>query len=59
MMLAETLRAELARIDGIISRLRRRRLWMLAHYIRTFDPQALKEINAEIRTWKRYRATLF
>jgi hypothetical protein len=61
MMLAETLRAELARIDGIISRLRwrRARLFLACNWPITSNIDGIKAINEEIRMWKRYRQTLF
>jgi len=71
MMLAETLRAELARIDGAISKLRWQRArvivemfrpgldraWWKFHFVVTVA--SVRVINAEIAMWKHYRQTLF
>lgn len=71
MMLIETFRAELARIDGAISKLRWQRARMIVEMFRPGTDPAwwkfhfivtvadLRVINSEIRMWKRYRQTLF
>ena len=59
MMLIETFRAEIARVDGNLANLRRRRLRILGFCFRRHNRETVKTINAEIRMWKRYRQTLF
>ena len=60
-MLIETFRAEIARVDGNLAKLRRRRLCILGcgFWFWRHNRETVKTINAEIRMWKRYRATLF
>jgi chorismate mutase len=59
MMLIETFRAEIARVDGNLAKLRARRLRIVGFCFRRHNRATFKAINAEIRMWKRYRQTLF
>ncbi len=53
-MLMETLRAELKRVAGNISRARWRRARAWLH----LETETVTELNEEIRMWKRYRRQL-
>jgi hypothetical protein len=66
MMLMETLRAELERVDKNIKRLRWRRSMIFVIFLINWPNQKrshimpqIEAINADIRFWKRYRKTLF